>query len=138
MIWFEKWGKFKPWFFLVFMWKGCKISENILVLVKKGIDLSSNFSLFSHKKGVKLLKISLEKGSFSILRPTMEYPFFMEVPVPGMYSTVSRLVEHKCKSKSNFYVKWFVFLSLEDNKIYICGPKWNKINDKLAADSQNF
>ncbi len=49
------------------------------------MNLSSDFSLFSHKKGVKLLKISLEKGLFSNLRPTMEYPFFMEVPVPGSW-----------------------------------------------------
>ncbi len=31
------------------------------------------------------MKIFLEKGSFSILKPTMEYPFFMEVPVPGIH-----------------------------------------------------
>ncbi len=67
-----------------FIRKGCQISENMLVLQeKKGVNLSSDFSLFSRKKGVKLLKISLEKGPFSILRTTMEYPFFMEMPVPG-------------------------------------------------------
>ncbi len=65
------------------MQKGCNISENILVLQKKGVNLSSDFSFFSCKKKVKLLKLSLEKGSFSILRTTMEYPFFMEVQVPG-------------------------------------------------------
>ncbi len=58
-------------------WKGCKISENILVLQKKGGNLSSDLSLFSRKKGVKLLKISLEKGYFSILWTMMGYPFFM-------------------------------------------------------------
>ncbi len=70
------------------MQKGCQISENILVLQKKEVYLSSDFSLFSHKKGGKIAEISLEKWSFSILRTTMEYPFFME-----MQGT--RLIIHK-------------------------------------------
>ncbi len=51
---------------------------------KKGANLSSDFSLFSCKKGVKLLKISLEKGSFPIFRLMMEYPFFIKVPILGL------------------------------------------------------
>ncbi len=35
------------------------------------------------------MKISFEKGSFSILRTTMENPFYMEVPVPGCPHTGS-------------------------------------------------
>ncbi len=46
--------------------------------LKNGLNLSPDFSLSSWEKGLKFLKISLEKGSFSILRTTMEYPFFME------------------------------------------------------------
>ncbi len=55
---------------------------------EKSINLNYDFSLFSHKNEVKLLKISLEKESFSILRTTMEYPFFMEVPVSGIQCTL--------------------------------------------------
>ncbi len=62
-----------------------KMSENNHVLQKNRVNLSVDFSLFSCKKGIKLLKISMEKGSFSILRRMMEDPFFVEVPVPGMH-----------------------------------------------------
>ncbi len=67
--------------------KGVKFLKISLFYRKKEVNLSSNFSLFSRKKGVKLLKISLEKLPFSILRKTMEYPFFMEVLVPGLWLT---------------------------------------------------
>ncbi len=79
-----------------FVRKGCKISENILVLQKKEVNLSSDFSFFWCKKGVKLLKISLEKGPFSIFRTTMEYPFFMEVPVPGYSTMTHALLYYQC------------------------------------------
>ncbi len=93
------------------MRKGCKISENIHVLWKR----SSNFSLFSHKMGVKLLKISLEKGPFSILRLTMEYPFFMEVPSTGFtslqQSTALHCVLSALSAMTLFPVTTFIILS---------------------------
>ncbi len=82
LIWFdefEKWGKFHVKR-VSNLWKYPCFAR------KKGVNLSSDFSLFSCKKGVKLLKISLEKGPFSILRTMMENPFFMEVAVPGPWT----------------------------------------------------